>query len=148
METGWVNPPLRFSDEPCRHKLLDLLGDLALCAYNGHPGLPVAHIVAYKVSYSPNSLLECFLLWTCVFISAQSCWIVSHCQVYSCLQSVFLTSSCNCDVYICHVASSSLYLDGSMHVWCCTDLRFIFNLLTFRFQLTELLFTMADCHES
>ncbi|KAG6552322.1 hypothetical protein Mapa_006175 [Marchantia paleacea] len=52
METGWVNPPLRFSDEPCRHKLLDLLGDLALCAYSGHPGLPVAHIVAYKASHA------------------------------------------------------------------------------------------------
>ncbi len=24
----WINPPLRFKDEPVRHKLLDLIGDL------------------------------------------------------------------------------------------------------------------------
>ncbi|CAM6090747.1 unnamed protein product [Calypogeia fissa] len=52
MENGWLNPPLRFSNEPCRHKLLDLIGDLALCAYKGHPGLPVAHIIAYKASHA------------------------------------------------------------------------------------------------
>ncbi|KAL2608139.1 hypothetical protein R1flu_026712 [Riccia fluitans] len=52
METGWLNPPLRFPDEPCRHKLLDLIGDLALCAFKGHPGLPIGHIVAYKASHS------------------------------------------------------------------------------------------------
>ncbi|KAL5070979.1 hypothetical protein RYX36_021866 [Vicia faba] len=46
---GWLNPPLRFSDEPCRHKILDLIGDLSLFAQFGNQGLPVAHIVAYKV---------------------------------------------------------------------------------------------------
>ncbi|KAL3675850.1 hypothetical protein R1sor_025798 [Riccia sorocarpa] len=51
-KTGWLNPPLRFPDEPCRHKLLDLIGDLALCAFKGHPGLPIGHIVAYKASHA------------------------------------------------------------------------------------------------
>ena len=32
----WVNPPLRFDNEPIRHKILDLIGDLALV------GLPKA----------------------------------------------------------------------------------------------------------
>ncbi|KAH9746144.1 hypothetical protein KPL70_004323 [Citrus sinensis] len=45
---GWLNPPLRFPDEPCRHKLLDFVGDLSLFARNGSQGLPVAHMVAFK----------------------------------------------------------------------------------------------------
>ncbi|KAH9622719.1 hypothetical protein KSS87_007860, partial [Heliosperma pusillum] len=45
---GWLNPPLRFDDEPCRHKVLDLIGDLSLFAKSGSQGVPVAHIVAYK----------------------------------------------------------------------------------------------------
>ncbi|KAK1374690.1 UDP-3-O-acyl-N-acetylglucosamine deacetylase [Heracleum sosnowskyi] len=45
---GWLNPPLRFHDEPCRHKVLDLIGDLSLLAQDGNQGLPVAHIVAFK----------------------------------------------------------------------------------------------------
>ncbi|KAJ6721318.1 UDP-3-O-ACYL-N-ACETYLGLUCOSAMINE DEACETYLASE 1 MITOCHONDRIAL-RELATED [Salix viminalis] len=45
---GWLNPPLRFSEEPCRHKILDLVGDLSLFARFGNQGLPVAHIVVYK----------------------------------------------------------------------------------------------------
>ncbi|KAJ1425346.1 UDP-3-O-acyl N-acetylglucosamine deacetylase [Sesbania bispinosa] len=45
---GWLNPPLHFSDEPCRHKILDLIGDLSLFAQFGNQGLPVAHIIAYK----------------------------------------------------------------------------------------------------
>ncbi|XP_020531500.1 probable UDP-3-O-acyl-N-acetylglucosamine deacetylase 2 isoform X4 [Amborella trichopoda] len=36
---GWLNPPLRFHDEPCRHKVLDLVGDLSLLASNGWPFL-------------------------------------------------------------------------------------------------------------
>jgi len=43
---GWVNPPLRFDQEPVRHKLLDLIGDLSLLGQ-----LPQAHIVAYKASH-------------------------------------------------------------------------------------------------
>jgi len=43
---SWVNPPLRFPNEPVRHKLLDLIGDLALV------GLPRAQIIVYKGSHS------------------------------------------------------------------------------------------------
>jgi UDP-3-O-[3-hydroxymyristoyl] N-acetylglucosamine deacetylase len=43
---GWVNPPLRFDNEPVRHKLLDLIGDLSLLGV-----LPLAHILAYKASH-------------------------------------------------------------------------------------------------
>ena len=32
---NWVNPPLRFDNEPIRHKILDLIGDLALVGYLG-----------------------------------------------------------------------------------------------------------------
>jgi len=47
----WVNPPLRFDDEPIRHKILDLIGDLALV------GLPKAQILVFKGSHSLNALL-------------------------------------------------------------------------------------------
>ena len=43
---GWLNPPLRFSDEPVRHKLLDLVGDLSLLGC-----WPNAHVTAYKASH-------------------------------------------------------------------------------------------------
>ena len=43
---SWVNPPLRFPNEPVRHKLLDLIGDLAFV------GLPRAQIIVYKGSHS------------------------------------------------------------------------------------------------
>uniref|UniRef100_A0A7N0VNG0 UDP-3-O-acyl-N-acetylglucosamine deacetylase n=1 Tax=Kalanchoe fedtschenkoi TaxID=63787 RepID=A0A7N0VNG0_KALFE len=49
---GWLNPPLHFIDEPCRHKALDLIGDLSLFAASGSQGLPVAHIVAYKAGHA------------------------------------------------------------------------------------------------
>lgn len=49
---GWVNPPLRFEEEPARHKALDLIGDLSLFARSGSQGLPVAHIVAYKSGHA------------------------------------------------------------------------------------------------
>ncbi len=44
---GWVNPPLRFANEPARHKLLDLVGDLSLLGR-----LPRAHFLAYKASHT------------------------------------------------------------------------------------------------
>ncbi len=47
----WLNPPLRFPDEPVRHKLLDLLGDLALV------GLPKAHVFAYRGSHGLHTAL-------------------------------------------------------------------------------------------
>ncbi len=43
---GWLNPPLRFDNEPARHKLLDLMGDLSLLG-----DIPRAHYVAYKASH-------------------------------------------------------------------------------------------------
>eukprot|EP00249_Psilotum_nudum_P018543 c26858_g1_i2 orf=218-694(-) len=62
LEKGWLNPPLRFLNEPCRHKLLDLIGDLALCGQNGNPGVPVAHIVAFKASHALHSMFGKALL--------------------------------------------------------------------------------------
>lgn len=49
---GWLNPPLRFSNEPVRHKLLDLIGDLSLLG-----ALPAAHITAYKASHRLHTQL-------------------------------------------------------------------------------------------
>ncbi|KAI3729276.1 hypothetical protein L6452_17929 [Arctium lappa] len=45
---GLLNPPLRSPEEPCRHKILDLIGDVSLFARNGSQGIPVANIIAYK----------------------------------------------------------------------------------------------------
>lgn len=45
-KSGWLNPPLRFANEPVRHKLLDLVGDLSLLGI-----IPVAHFLAYKASH-------------------------------------------------------------------------------------------------
>ena len=45
-DRGWLNPPLRFTNEPARHKLLDLVGDLSLLGQ-----LPIAHTIAYKASH-------------------------------------------------------------------------------------------------
>jgi UDP-3-O-[3-hydroxymyristoyl] N-acetylglucosamine deacetylase len=42
----WINPPLRFPNEPVRHKLLDLIGDLSLVG-----SWPKAHFLAYKASH-------------------------------------------------------------------------------------------------
>ncbi|MEL4895151.1 UDP-3-O-acyl-N-acetylglucosamine deacetylase [Crocosphaera sp. Alani8] len=44
--SGWLNPPLRFENEPARHKLLDLIGDLSLLGT-----IPQAHFLAYKASH-------------------------------------------------------------------------------------------------
>ncbi|HLO85854.1 MAG TPA: UDP-3-O-acyl-N-acetylglucosamine deacetylase [Nostocaceae cyanobacterium] len=44
---GWVNPPLRFANEPVRHKILDLVGDLSLLGK-----FPIAHFLAYKASHN------------------------------------------------------------------------------------------------
>ncbi len=53
---GWVNPPLRFADEPVRHKLLDLLGDLALA------GLPQAQVFAFRGSHGLHTALAAALV--------------------------------------------------------------------------------------
>lgn len=44
---GWLNPPLRFANEPARHKILDLVGDLSLLGT-----FPTAHFFAYKASHT------------------------------------------------------------------------------------------------
>jgi UDP-3-O-[3-hydroxymyristoyl] N-acetylglucosamine deacetylase len=49
---GWLNPPLRFSNEPVRHKLLDLIGDLSLLG-----AYPLAHVLAYKASHHLHTQL-------------------------------------------------------------------------------------------
>ncbi|MGQ9870712.1 UDP-3-O-acyl-N-acetylglucosamine deacetylase [Leptodesmis sp.] len=49
---GWVNPPLRFANEPARHKLLDLVGDLSLLGK-----IPTAHFLAYKASHQLHTRL-------------------------------------------------------------------------------------------
>ena len=51
----WLNPPLRFADEPVRHKLLDLLGDLALA------GLPQAQVFAFRGSNGLHTALAAAL---------------------------------------------------------------------------------------
>lgn len=51
----WLNPPLRFADEPVRHKLLDLLGDLALA------GLPQAQVFAFRGSHGLHTALAAAL---------------------------------------------------------------------------------------
>ena len=55
-QNGWLNPPLRFADEPVRHKLLDLIGDLALV------GLPQGHVSAYRASHALHTRLAAKLV--------------------------------------------------------------------------------------
>ncbi len=52
----WINPPLRFQDEPIRHKILDLIGDLALV------GFPKAQIIVYKGSHGLHTDLAAALI--------------------------------------------------------------------------------------
>jgi UDP-3-O-[3-hydroxymyristoyl] N-acetylglucosamine deacetylase len=54
---GWLNPPLRFDNEPARHKMLDLIGDLSLLG-----SLPSAHIVAYKASHRLHGQLAAAMM--------------------------------------------------------------------------------------
>lgn len=49
---GWVNPPLRYANEPARHKLLDLVGDLSLLG-----SFPTGHFLAYKASHHLHTKL-------------------------------------------------------------------------------------------
>ncbi|MEB3158723.1 MAG: UDP-3-O-acyl-N-acetylglucosamine deacetylase [Synechococcus sp.] len=52
----WLNPPLRFDDEPVRHKLLDLIGDLALV------GFPKAQVLVYRGSHGLHTDLAAALV--------------------------------------------------------------------------------------
>lgn len=51
----WLNPPLRFVEEPVRHKILDLLGDLALGS------LPRAQVFAYRGSHGLHTSMAAVL---------------------------------------------------------------------------------------
>ncbi len=55
----WMNPPLRFEDEPVRHKLLDLIGDLAIV------GFPKAQVLVYKGSHKLHADLAAALMKNC-----------------------------------------------------------------------------------
>jgi UDP-3-O-[3-hydroxymyristoyl] N-acetylglucosamine deacetylase len=47
-ETKWLNGPLRFPNEPVRHKLLDFIGDLGLLGDE----LPCAHYIAFRAGHA------------------------------------------------------------------------------------------------
>jgi len=47
--TGPIGNTVRFADEPARHKILDLLGDLALCGFD-----LAGHVVAYRSGHALN----------------------------------------------------------------------------------------------
>jgi UDP-3-O-acyl N-acetylglucosamine deacetylase len=46
---GPIGNTLRYADEPARHKLLDLVGDLALCGFD-----LAGHVVAYRSGHALN----------------------------------------------------------------------------------------------
>ena len=46
---GPIDNAVRFGDEPARHKLLDLIGDLALCGFD-----LAGHLVAYRSGHALN----------------------------------------------------------------------------------------------
>ncbi|MCI0701169.1 MAG: UDP-3-O-acyl-N-acetylglucosamine deacetylase [Planctomycetia bacterium] len=46
---GPIDNALRFADEPARHKILDLIGDLALCGFD-----IAGHVVAYRSGHALN----------------------------------------------------------------------------------------------
>lgn len=46
---GPINNAVRFADEPARHKILDLIGDLALCGFD-----LAGHLVAYRSGHALN----------------------------------------------------------------------------------------------
>jgi UDP-3-O-acyl N-acetylglucosamine deacetylase len=48
-EHGPIQNRLRFADEPARHKVLDLIGDLALCGFD-----LAGHVVAYRSGHAMN----------------------------------------------------------------------------------------------
>lgn len=57
---GWLNPPLRFANEPARHKLLDLVGDMSLLGT-----FPSVHVIAYKASHTLHVQLAQQLAQAC-----------------------------------------------------------------------------------
>jgi len=61
---GPINNRMRFADEPARHKVLDMLGDLALCGFD-----LAGHVVAYRSGHALNVQLALRL----VAIAAGKC---------------------------------------------------------------------------
>ncbi len=49
---GVIDNTLRFADEPARHKVLDLIGDLALCGFD-----LAGHVVGYRSGHALNVAL-------------------------------------------------------------------------------------------
>ena len=54
---GPVGNRLRFADEPARHKVLDVVGDLALCGFD-----LAGHVVAYRSGHALNVALAAALV--------------------------------------------------------------------------------------
>lgn len=54
---GPIANRLRFADEPARHKVLDLIGDLSLCGFD-----LAGHVVAYRSGHALNVELACRLV--------------------------------------------------------------------------------------
>lgn len=48
-DRGPIHNRLRFADEPARHKVLDMIGDLALCGFD-----LAGHVVAYRSGHALN----------------------------------------------------------------------------------------------
>jgi UDP-3-O-acyl N-acetylglucosamine deacetylase len=48
-DRGPIENRLRFADEPARHKVLDMIGDLALCGFD-----LAGHVVAYRSGHAMN----------------------------------------------------------------------------------------------
>ena len=48
-QRGPIDNRLRFADEPARHKVLDMIGDLALCGFD-----LAGHVVAYRSGHALN----------------------------------------------------------------------------------------------
>jgi UDP-3-O-[3-hydroxymyristoyl] N-acetylglucosamine deacetylase len=65
---GKLNPdPLRFQDEFVRHKILDIIGDLALC------GMPIiGHVRASRSGHGLHTMLLSTLL------RDRDAWVVTH----------------------------------------------------------------------
>eukprot|EP00192_Tetraselmis_astigmatica_P005761 CAMPEP_0117668812 /NCGR_PEP_ID=MMETSP0804-20121206/11766_1 /TAXON_ID=1074897 /ORGANISM="Tetraselmis astigmatica, Strain CCMP880" /LENGTH=522 /DNA_ID=CAMNT_0005476763 /DNA_START=111 /DNA_END=1679 /DNA_ORIENTATION=+ len=68
LDTTMIRHPL---DEPARHKMLDLIGDLSLSATGGNQALPIGHIVAYKAGHALHLEFAKALREAC---SSPDCW--------------------------------------------------------------------------
>jgi UDP-3-O-[3-hydroxymyristoyl] N-acetylglucosamine deacetylase len=81
---GPVNGPLRFSDEYVRHKVLDLIGDLALAGRRIE-----GHVVAERAGHAMHTALVSRL------IKDRSTWELAHIPVASDSAEPVLASTAN-----------------------------------------------------